>query len=65
MYLSLISRPVLENKPLNVRVVGIEYFNDDPTEVDVLYGKVSLADKSDTLQQLANNLASFFFKAGG
>ena len=35
--------------PLNVRMEGLEYMNDDPHSVDVLYAKVDLDDESDRL----------------
>lgn len=41
------TRDITEGKPLPVEVTGIEYMNDDPAMVDVLYAKVSLKDKSD------------------
>jgi len=30
-----------------MQFTGLEYMNDDPAEVDVLYAKVKLADNSD------------------
>jgi len=38
---------VLKNEPMTVCVRGLEYMNDDPSSVDVLYAKVSLTDGSD------------------
>lgn len=35
--------------PLNLRMKGLEYMNDDPNSVDVLYAKVELDDESDRL----------------
>lgn len=32
---------------MQIILAGIEYMNDDPGEVDVLYAKVHLADQSD------------------
>ena len=41
-------RPLLEEGgPLEGRVHGLEYMNDDPGAVDVLYAKVHLCDGSD------------------
>jgi len=37
---------VLKNEPMTVCVRGLEYMNDDPSAVDVLYAKVSLTDDS-------------------
>lgn len=33
-------------KPLEVEMAGIEYMNDDPAMVDVLYAKVHMKDGS-------------------
>lgn len=41
------TRDITEGKPLPVEVAGIEYMNDDPASVDVLYAKVKGKDKSD------------------
>lgn len=41
------TRDITEGKPLPLEVTGIEYMNDDPASVDVLYAKVSAKDKSD------------------
>lgn len=40
-------RDITEAKPLPVEVRGIEYMNDDPSMVDVLYAKVRVQDGSD------------------
>lgn len=40
-------RDITEGKPLPLEVKGIEYMNDDPTMVDVLYAKVNAKDGSD------------------
>lgn len=34
-------------KSLTVEVAGIEYMNDDPAMIDVLYAKVRMKDGSD------------------
>ncbi|KAG8435143.1 hypothetical protein GDO86_013191 [Hymenochirus boettgeri] len=36
------------SKPLQVKVAGIEYMNDDPAMVDVLYAKVEMKDGSES-----------------
>lgn len=33
-------------KPLSVEVAGVEYMNDDPAVMDVLYAKVHMKDGS-------------------
>ena len=35
---------------LRIRMRGLEYMNDDPSEVDVLYAQIHMADGSDKLQ---------------
>lgn len=42
-------RDITEGKPLPLEVTGIEYMNDDPAMVDVLYAKVNVRDGSDRL----------------
>lgn len=37
---------ITEGKPLQLEVTGIEYMNDDPAMVDVLYAKVGVQDGS-------------------
>ena len=39
-------RDITEGKPLQLEVKGIEYMNDDPAMVDVLYAKVGVKDGS-------------------
>lgn len=39
-------RDITEGKPLQLEVMGIEYMNDDPAVVDVLYAKVGVKDGS-------------------
>jgi len=36
----------MEERPLVADIRGLEYMNDDPNAVDVLYAKVSLQDGS-------------------
>ncbi|XP_067100680.1 activating signal cointegrator 1 complex subunit 1 [Osmerus mordax] len=49
---------------LPLEVTGIEYMNDDPAMVDVLYAKVNAKDGSDKLQQVAEQLVENFVSAG-
>ncbi|XP_061083801.1 activating signal cointegrator 1 complex subunit 1 [Conger conger] len=51
-------------KPLPLEVVGLEYMNDDPAMVDVLYAKVQAKDGSDKLQVMADQLVESFVTAG-
>ncbi|XP_051529588.1 activating signal cointegrator 1 complex subunit 1-like [Myxocyprinus asiaticus] len=57
-------RDITEGKALPVEVRGIEYMNDDPSMVDVLYAKVAAQDSSDKLQQIADRLLECFVSGG-
>eukprot|EP00054_Salpingoeca_dolichothecata_P005807 m.36247 g.36247 ORF g.36247 m.36247 type:complete len:428 (+) comp15959_c0_seq1:58-1341(+) len=45
--------------PIAIRLQGIEYMNDDPSEVDVLYAKVECPG----LQELVDNIVKTFVEA--
>ncbi|KAJ8013563.1 hypothetical protein DPEC_G00031060 [Dallia pectoralis] len=51
-------------KPLLLDVTGIEYMNDDPSMVDILYAKVQVKDGSDSLQAIADRLLDHFVSTG-
>ncbi|XP_065603109.1 activating signal cointegrator 1 complex subunit 1 isoform X1 [Cyrtonyx montezumae] len=51
-------------KPLTVEVAGVEYMNDDPAMMDVLYAKVHMKDGSDKLQVIADQLVERFVASG-
>ncbi|XP_065699391.1 activating signal cointegrator 1 complex subunit 1 isoform X1 [Patagioenas fasciata] len=51
-------------KPLTVEVAGVEYMNDDPAVMDVLYAKVRMKDGSDRLQMIADQLVERFVASG-
>uniref|UniRef100_A0A131XCT9 Putative activating signal cointegrator 1 complex subunit n=1 Tax=Hyalomma excavatum TaxID=257692 RepID=A0A131XCT9_9ACAR len=66
-------RSILKDEPLMVRVHGLEIMNDDESEVDVLYAKVSSSCNNDgpsrspekcRLQQLADAVAQRFLDSG-
>ncbi|KAM3859691.1 activating signal cointegrator 1 complex subunit 1 [Diretmus argenteus] len=57
-------RDITEGKPLPLEVTGIEYMNDDPAMVDVLYAKVNVKDRSEKLQVIADRLVDHFVSAG-
>ncbi|XP_039991101.1 activating signal cointegrator 1 complex subunit 1 [Xiphias gladius] len=57
-------RDITEGKPLPLEVTGIEYMNDDPAMVDVLYAKVNVKDGSDKLQVIADRLVEHFVSTG-
>uniref|UniRef100_A0A8C8YWT7 Activating signal cointegrator 1 complex subunit 1 n=1 Tax=Prolemur simus TaxID=1328070 RepID=A0A8C8YWT7_PROSS len=51
-------------KPLEVEIAGIEYMNDDPGMVDVLYAKVHMKDGSNRLQELVDRVLERFQASG-
>ncbi|KAM4034160.1 activating signal cointegrator 1 complex subunit 1 isoform 2-T2 [Anomaloglossus baeobatrachus] len=51
-------------KPIEVEVCGIEYMNDEPAMVDVLYAKVQMKDGSERLQLVADRLMQRFVGSG-
>uniref|UniRef100_A0A1B6FIS2 K Homology domain-containing protein n=1 Tax=Cuerna arida TaxID=1464854 RepID=A0A1B6FIS2_9HEMI len=53
--------PMLQGNSITILLSGIEYMNDDPTEVDVLYAKVH-AD--DILQRLVDSIVDYLSNAG-
>lgn len=57
-------REVTGGRPLDLEVKGIEYMNDDPAMVDVLYAKVNMKDTSDKLQVIADRLVEHFVSCG-
>lgn len=52
--------PVLDGGKLEVKLAGLDYMNDDPSAVDVLYGKIV----SEELQQISNGIAEYFSSRG-
>ncbi|EDO29881.1 predicted protein [Nematostella vectensis] len=57
-------RECVGDDPLMVELKGVEYMNDDPTNVDVLYIKVQETDGGNRLQKLANALMEAFVSCG-
>ncbi|KAF6215121.1 hypothetical protein GE061_009870 [Apolygus lucorum] len=57
-------RPLLPPEPIKIEMCGIEYMNDDPSAIDVLYGKVTCPDHPDLLQKLGDGIVDFFVKQG-
>ncbi|XP_078055609.1 activating signal cointegrator 1 complex subunit 1 [Mustelus asterias] len=53
-----------DGKPLVLRMEGIEYMNDDPSMVDVLYGKIQIKNGTDKLQLIADGLLERFVASG-
>lgn len=59
-----IINPLLKRNPIKMRMRGLEYMNDDPTAVNVLYGKVISTDNKNTLQKVADAVFKRFDKTG-
>ncbi|XP_054623372.1 activating signal cointegrator 1 complex subunit 1 [Dunckerocampus dactyliophorus] len=57
-------RDITGGKPVPLEVRGIEYMNDDPAMVDVLYTKVNIKEGSDNLQVIADHLVEYFVSVG-
>uniref|UniRef100_A0A8C6T7S5 Activating signal cointegrator 1 complex subunit 1 n=1 Tax=Neogobius melanostomus TaxID=47308 RepID=A0A8C6T7S5_9GOBI len=57
-------REIAGGRPLELEVKGIEYMNDDPGMVDILYAKVNVKDASDKLQVIADRLVEHFVSCG-
>ncbi|XP_071798171.1 activating signal cointegrator 1 complex subunit 1-like isoform X2 [Asterias amurensis] len=56
--------PILQDSFLLVNLKGLEYMNDDPGKVDVLYAKAELKDGSNKLQLICDSVAESFTRAG-
>ncbi|XP_022095063.1 activating signal cointegrator 1 complex subunit 1-like [Acanthaster planci] len=59
-----IIQPLLKDSFLLVKLEGLEYMNDDPGKVDVLYGKAIMKDGSNKLQVICDSLMNRFVSAG-
>ncbi|XP_053664102.1 activating signal cointegrator 1 complex subunit 1 [Anopheles marshallii] len=57
---SIISPILQKNGSLEIRIRGLEYMNDDPHSVDVLYAKI----ESPVLQAAANQIYEYFVSKG-
>lgn len=57
--LTFVLRP-MNLKSLDVLVSGLDYMNDDPSEVNVLYAKV----ENPEIQMLADKIQTFFQDCG-
>ncbi len=56
-------KELTSDKPLRIRVQGLEYMNDDPSDVDVLYAKINPVNDNQ-IQQVADKLMLKFVEAG-
>ncbi|XP_048745005.1 activating signal cointegrator 1 complex subunit 1-like isoform X2 [Ostrea edulis] len=61
---SSLVQPILRGEPLCVRLQGLEYMNDDPSSVDVLYAKIQPGEQAERLQILADRLVDRFSSTG-
>lgn len=59
-----IIRPLLQNEKLEIEIIGLEYMNDDPAEVDVLYAKVQPGKSSQRLQDIVDRIVDRFTNDG-
>ncbi len=55
-------KEILNSKSLEIHIKGLEYMNDDPSSVDVLYAKVE--DSSNRIEQIADKLMLKFVDSG-
>lgn len=56
----ILVEPILRGGAMKVKLAGLDYMNDDPSAVDVLYAKV----ESDELQEISNGIAQYFQQCG-
>ncbi|CAL8075731.1 unnamed protein product [Calicophoron daubneyi] len=56
------AKGIFAGGPLRLTIRGLEYMNDDPQAIHVLYGKVSPIPDANRLQKMANALANLFYK---
>ena len=57
-------KQLLNGKPLTVHLKGLEYMNDDPSSVDVLYIKVNSINNDDFIQSISDHIVERFEKSG-
>ncbi|XP_005100147.1 activating signal cointegrator 1 complex subunit 1 [Aplysia californica] len=57
-------QPLLQGERLEVQIRGLEYMNDDPGSVDVLYARVQEGCACDRLQSLVDRLVDRLTSAG-
>lgn len=65
-YDEIILNLFMKNQTYNIVLQGLEIMNDDPSEVNVLYGNVHMSDKKQTeqFQEMADKIADYFYMAG-
>ncbi|XP_014285072.1 activating signal cointegrator 1 complex subunit 1 isoform X1 [Halyomorpha halys] len=60
----VVIKPLLSGKKLRLVMCGIDIMNDEFSDVDILYGKVSCKNDDIDLQDFADSINSFFYKKG-
>lgn len=55
---------ILDDRPIEIELSGLEIMNDDPGEVDVIYARLTPNDGADKLQRLSDSLVDTFVSAG-
>lgn len=56
----------VKNEKMEIVLQGLEIMNDDPSEVNVLYGTVHIAErnKREKLQEIADKIAEYYYRSG-
>ncbi|XP_031565011.1 activating signal cointegrator 1 complex subunit 1-like isoform X2 [Actinia tenebrosa] len=57
-------RECLHDKPISIKLEGLEIMNDDPSSVSVLYARVNELDGKQRLQHLADSIVQRFVDHG-
>ncbi|XP_054169117.1 activating signal cointegrator 1 complex subunit 1-like [Oppia nitens] len=57
-------KPLTGGQPIGVQLKGIDYMNDDPTQVNVLYAKVVDMSDNKCLQTIADHIFDSFAESG-
>ncbi|KAG5885502.1 hypothetical protein JTB14_013520 [Gonioctena quinquepunctata] len=65
-YEEVISNIFEKNTRCKIYLEGIEIMNDDPTSVNVLYGKVHMGnqEENDKLQEISDKISEYFYRSG-
>ncbi|XP_026328555.1 activating signal cointegrator 1 complex subunit 1 [Hyposmocoma kahamanoa] len=62
---TIIAPALKDHMPYKISLKGLSYMNDDPSEIDVLYGEVHEVNApKGTLQNISDALVDHFYKAG-
>lgn len=64
-YEEAISHLFPKNKKYSIILQGLEIMNDDPSEVNVLYGNIHMEDpkENENLQEMAEKIAEYYYKS--